>query len=133
MSDDKVKKFLELVKSVDKEYNSIYQFSKKPIDENNPDAIAERLARSSEYLTITGRLESQAKYIRTVERQTARIENPEANKEEMEYEVAEAQRRVDSCDRLNAAITHQIGALRSLLSWWKEDRNASRNAPNPRQ
>ena len=97
----------------------------------NPDEVIERLKRLNVYQARSGSLLAEAKKMYRIKRSSEISETIVAITKE-NYLSAKAQnalvdsiaadehRIVDWLDRLNAACTHQLDALRSLLSYEKE-------------
>lgn len=98
---------------------------------DNPDEITQRIRELSAYLARTAFLLQEAKY--ALRRKKAsdigeiiisiakeQFLSAKAQNALVDSIAAEEHRLVDWLDRLNAACTHQIDALRSLLSYEKE-------------
>jgi len=98
---------------------------------DNPDEVTQRIRELSAYLARTAFLLQEAKYalrrkkaseigeivVRIAKEQYL---SAKAQNALVDSIAAEEHRVVDWLDRLNAACTHQIDALRSLLSYEKE-------------
>lgn len=98
---------------------------------DNPEEITQRIRELSAYLARTAYLLQEAKYalrrkkaseigeivVRIAKEQFL---SAKAQNALVDSIAAEEHRLVDWLDRLNAACTHQIDALRSLLSYEKE-------------
>jgi len=98
---------------------------------DNPDEVTQRIRELSAYLARTAFLLQEAKY--SLRRKKAsdigeiiisiakeQFLSAKAQNALVDSIAAEEHRLVDWLDRLNAACTHQIDALRSLLSYEKE-------------
>jgi hypothetical protein len=98
---------------------------------DNPAEIAERIRTLSVYLARSGRMMAEAK-IALRRRQTAEISAAILNIAKQQHLSARVQNTlldsiaeeeaymVDWTERINRSCTHQIDALRSLLSYEKE-------------
>lgn len=98
---------------------------------DNPEEITQRIRELSAYLARTAYLLQEAKYalrrkkaseigeivVRIAKEQFL---SAKAQNAIVDSIAAEEHRAVDWLDRLNAACTHQIDAMRSLLSYEKE-------------
>lgn len=98
---------------------------------DNPEEITQRIRELSAYLARTAYLLQEAKYalrrkkaseigeivVRIAKEQFL---SAKAQNALVDSIAAEEHRAVDWLDRLNAACTHQIDAMRSLLSYEKE-------------
>ncbi len=106
-----------------------------------PDAIFERGNQLAAYISLTGKMKADAKYHLSEAKRTGIFSNIEhlskeagmsatAQKELINSLVAAPERLYDWCERLNRTATHQLEWCRSMLSYIKEEINASRGMSN---
>lgn len=110
----------------------IQAYVEEKADLASPDDVQGRLVELMSYMARTGEMLAQAKY-HLRKKKTEKIAETismlakELNlsaKTQNAYVDSIAEREnyaVDKLDRLNASITHQVDALRSVLSYMKEE------------
>ncbi len=113
---------------LDKEIQQIQDYINEIIFKD-PITIQERLLKLSQYIGWVAELKSQA--TEQLEESTGKVTVEILKREEkqswsllnniIKAKVAKENKRVVQLDRIGSAITHQIDALRSILSFQKEE------------
>ena len=112
---------IELAKEIDELYQSI----KKPIT-RDPHGLMDELSYRCEWLARSAEIEADAQY--HLDRRRGEVcdlfdeENWNSLKIKIESETAQERKLLALADRLNATLTHQIDAIRSILSFEKQSR-----------
>lgn len=108
-----------------------------------PEMIFERGNMLASYMSFSGKMKSDAKFHLLEAKRAGIFENIKlmskeigmsatAQKELINSLAAAPQRLYEWCERLNRTATHQLEWCRSMLSYIKEEMNASRGMTNTR-
>lgn len=119
----------ELFNSLKKETDTIQSFMEQIYDKDNPQVISERMVYVSSYLARSGVLLADTKHLLTKEKhaiydvmkdELLSMKPTEATRT-VSFKTADIDRLLLHVDSISRALVHQMDALRSQLSYCKED------------